>query len=256
MAKENDKKYMDYLMSIPKETYIKILENCASDVYVTDKNRKIIYVNPNSIRHYGVHPEDMVGVNSDEFRKGKWAPSALDLCMKEKRTVFAEQNYLLIGKSVSTVLTPICDKNGDIEMVVSIANEIPSSFDTTWRKEGNDNNAFKKSKRHDTYLRDDIVGVSYMFYKMLNTIQKVSKSDVPILLTGESGVGKTLIAEYVHNTSTVIEKMAPSLPLTVQPFRKTCWSRSFSVTNPIHLPVQALKAKKVCWSWPMAALYF
>lgn len=201
MVKANEKEYMDYLMSIPKETYIKILEHCASDVYVTDKNMNIIYVNPNSIRHYGVHPEDMVGVNSDEFRKGKWAPSALDLCMKEKRTVFAEQNYLLIGKSVSTVLTPIFDKNGEIEMVVAIANEIPTTFDTTWRKEANDSNSNKKSKRHDAYLRDDIVGVSYLFYKMLNTIQKVSKSEVPILLTGESGVGKTLIAEYVHNTS-------------------------------------------------------
>ncbi|MEG2897568.1 MAG: sigma 54-interacting transcriptional regulator [Eubacterium sp.] len=179
-----------------------MLENCSSDVYVTDKNGKIIYVNPNSIRHYGVDPQEMVGVDSNSFRKGKWTPSALDKCMEEKRTVFAEQNYLLVGRNVSTVLTPILDAKGEIELVVAIANEIPDTYDVTWRKVDG-----QKSKRNSGPIHlvedgnDEIVGQSYIFCKILLTIKKVSKSDVPILLTGESGVGKTLIAEYVHKTS-------------------------------------------------------
>ena len=199
-----DEEYLEYLRSIPVDVYIKILENCSSDVYVMDKEGKIIYVNPNSIRHYGVDPKEMIGQNNYSFRKGKWTPSALEKCVKEKRTVFAEQNYLLIGKSVSTVLTPIFDKNGDIEMVVTIANEIPEKYDMTWRKL--DGETRSKSKTHTVEAEegkddDEIVGQSYIFCKILLTIKKVSESDVPILLTGESGVGKTLIAEYVHKTS-------------------------------------------------------
>lgn len=56
-----NKRYLEYLYSIPKEVYIKILENCFSDIYVTDKNGKILYANPNSLKHYGAAPEDMVG---------------------------------------------------------------------------------------------------------------------------------------------------------------------------------------------------
>lgn len=51
-----DEEYLEYLRSIPVDVYIKILENCSSDVYVMDKEGKIIYVNPNSIRHYGGRP--------------------------------------------------------------------------------------------------------------------------------------------------------------------------------------------------------
>ena len=202
-----DEEYLEYLRSIPVDVYIKILENCSSDVYVMDKEGKIIYVNPNSIRHYGVDPKEMIGQNNYSFRKGKWTPTALEKCVKEKRTVVAEQNYLLIGKSVSTVLTPIFDKDGEIEMVVTIANEIPEKYDMTWRKmDGEKSKAGSKSKTHtieaeDGKDDDEIVGQSYIFCKILLTIKKVSESDVPILLTGESGVGKTLIAEYVHKTS-------------------------------------------------------
>lgn len=202
-----DEEYLEYLRSIPVDVYIKILENCSSDVYVMDKEEKIIYVNPNSIRHYGVDPKEMIGQNNYSFRKGKWTPTALEKCVGEKRTVFAEQNYLLIGKSVSTVLTPIFDKDGEIEMVVTIANEIPEKYDMTWRKlDGEKSKAGSRSKTHtieaeDGKDDDEIVGQSYIFCKILLTIKKVSESDVPILLTGESGVGKTLIAEYVHKTS-------------------------------------------------------
>ena len=202
-----DEEYLEYLRSIPVDVHIKILENCSSDVYVMDKEGKIIYVNPNSIRHYGVDPKEMIGQNNYSFRKGKWTPTALEKCVGEKRTVFAEQNYLLIGKSVSTVLTPIFDKDGEIEMVVTIANEIPEKYDMTWRKlDGEKSKAGSRSKTHtieaeDGKDDDEIVGQSYIFCKILLTIKKVSESDVPILLTGESGVGKTLIAEYVHKTS-------------------------------------------------------
>lgn len=203
-----DKDYLEYLRSIPIDTYIKILENCSSDVYVTDKKGKIIYVNPRSIRHYGVEPKKMVGEDSDSFRKGKWTPSALKKCMEEKRTVFAEQNYLLIGKSVSTVLTPIFDGTGDIEMIVAIANEIPDKYDLTFRKiEGKTRKVSKETEMRGAEEGSDaIVGQSYIFCKILLTVKKVAESDVPVLLTGESGVGKTLVAEYVHKTSLRREK--------------------------------------------------
>lgn len=252
-----DEEYLEYLRSIPVDVYIKILENCSSDVYVMDKEGKIIYVNPNSIRHYGVDPKEMIGQNNYSFRKGKWTPTALEKCVGEKRTVFAEQNYLLIGKSVSTVLTPIFDKDGEIEMVVTIANEIPEKYDMTWRKlDGEKSKAGSRSKTHtieaeDGKDDDEIVGQSYIFCKILLTIKKVSESDVPILLTGESGVGKTLIAEYVHKTSLRASK--PFWAITVPRYRKTFWNRNYSVMRPMPLQEPAPRGRSALWNWPMVA---
>ena len=206
-----DEAYLSYLRSIPVDTYIKILENCSSDIYVTDKKGKILYVNPNSIRHYGLEPSEMIGKESESIRKGKWTPTGLEKCMTEKRVVIAEQNYLLIGKSVSTVLTPIFDDHGEIEMVVAVANERPDTYDVSFRKGDDQKNLRARANKVENSRKsedrdDDIVGQSYLFCKILLTIRKVSESDVPILITGESGVGKTLVAEYVHRTSLRYEK--------------------------------------------------
>lgn len=47
--------------------------------------------------------------------------------------------------------------------------------------------------------------------ELLETIKKVSSSDLPILISGESGVGKELIAKTVHNSSNRSE--GPFIPI-------------------------------------------
>jgi transcriptional regulator with PAS, ATPase and Fis domain len=47
--------------------------------------------------------------------------------------------------------------------------------------------------------------------ELLETIEKVSTSDLPILISGESGVGKELIAQTIHSTSDRSE--GPFIPI-------------------------------------------
>ena len=48
---------------------------------------------------------------------------------------------------------------------------------------------------------DSIVGVSPQIKKIINFIKKVGNSDASILITGESGVGKELVARAIHYSS-------------------------------------------------------
>lgn len=51
-------------------------------------------------------------------------------------------------------------------------------------------------------LRDeslDIIGNSKAIQKVKTAIEKVSDSDVPVLITGEAGTGKSIIARSIHN---------------------------------------------------------
>ncbi|MBI4243145.1 MAG: sigma 54-interacting transcriptional regulator [Planctomycetes bacterium] len=48
---------------------------------------------------------------------------------------------------------------------------------------------------------DKIVGESDVIYKVLQTVRKISDTDVTVLLTGESGTGKELFAKYIHKLS-------------------------------------------------------
>jgi len=46
-----------------------------------------------------------------------------------------------------------------------------------------------------------IIGESPRIRKLMSQIQKVAKSDAPVLLTGETGTGKELTAQTIHNLS-------------------------------------------------------
>ena len=60
----NTPEYDDYLKSIPHETLLKILENSFTEIYVLDKDGKVVYANPAVTRLYGIKPEDIVQKDS------------------------------------------------------------------------------------------------------------------------------------------------------------------------------------------------
>ena len=49
--------------------------------------------------------------------------------------------------------------------------------------------------------RDDIVGQSEAMQSVFKMVGRVAMSDVPVLITGESGSGKELVARAIHNYS-------------------------------------------------------
>jgi len=56
-----------------------------------------------------------------------------------------------------------------------------------------------------------IITKNLRMLELLETIKKVSSSDLPILISGESGVGKELIAKTIHNSSNKSE--GPFIPI-------------------------------------------
>ncbi len=59
---------------------------------------------------------------------------------------------------------------------------------------------------HNKYEFKDIVGSSSAISKTINTAKKGALSNIPILIRGESGVGKELFARAIHSHSTRAEK--------------------------------------------------
>jgi two-component system response regulator HydG len=48
---------------------------------------------------------------------------------------------------------------------------------------------------------EGVVGQSPAMLRVLETVRRAARSDVPVLITGESGVGKELVAAAIHNNS-------------------------------------------------------
>jgi len=56
-------------------------------------------------------------------------------------------------------------------------------------------------QKNNHYIHDNIVGFSNQIQSIKELLLSYAKSDAPILLLGESGVGKNLIAENIHKLS-------------------------------------------------------
>jgi len=51
---------------------------------------------------------------------------------------------------------------------------------------------------HEDFQLENVVGTSEKMRKVLETVERISKTDVTVLIEGESGTGKELIAKGIH----------------------------------------------------------
>ena len=124
--------------------------------------------------------------------------------LKTKKTIIKKSQYVkTVDKFVSTHIFPI-EKDGELRAVASIftdatevvrlgqqierANEIALTF----RLQAEEQNELKKL---------NIVGRSPSFIKAVSQTMTVAKTDASVLVKGENGVGKELIAKLIHANS-------------------------------------------------------
>lgn len=191
--------YLEYLNSINKSFYINVLEHCSNEVYVSDAEGTVIYVNPRAMQNYGLEPEKLVGKTNYDVWEDMWYPRVIDRCIAERRSICVLQTYLITGKELVTVATPVFDENDQVIYVVCVVQEEEQDYDISYKNiEGAGNKKENKSKRE---FDNEIVSYNSSFCNLLIRMQRVAQSDVPVMLLGESGTGKSLLAEYVHKNS-------------------------------------------------------
>ena len=62
-------------------------------------------------------------------------------------------------------------------------------------------NTILRNLMRDKYKFENIVGVSFQMQKVFEMIEKVADTNATVLITGESGVGKELVARAIHYNS-------------------------------------------------------
>lgn len=181
--------------TLPEHFYLDILENLFLCVFVNDESGRTTYTNPAMIRHYGVMPHYLINTYPEwGFWEGIVFPPAYKQLMKEKRTVFYNQLNLITNNCNTTINTPVMknDSSNRVEFMVQIIQEDFLKKDLSINSD---------SRKELSNLQTDLIGKNHFFCALIKDLEKIADSDMPILLLGESGTGKTYIAEYIHNYS-------------------------------------------------------
>jgi len=179
-------------LEITGATLKKILDYSSDEIFVLDGEQRIVFVNSVCEKHYGLKPEDILGkYNLELFEKGYWKPSIVPLVFKEKKTVTIKQTTY-IGAELLTTAVPILNEVNEIELVVITSQELQNFKRIKHEKEIN----IPVSHSNQTPLTN--------CEKMKNIIkicEKIAKVDSTILIQGESGTGKGVLAHYIHDIS-------------------------------------------------------
>lgn len=188
------------------EDFREIFRNSFDGIYVTDGKGKTLWFNEACERNYGLSArelmaENVVAIEEQGLIKPVIAPKVI--ATKKKITAMQESRS---GKKIMVTGIPVFDRDGNVKKVII------NSRDTTELVQLQEELAKAQERLHhyeselnqlrrETLKVDGIVLNSPCMKDIVNLVLRVAKVDTTVLITGESGVGKEIIARLIHRES-------------------------------------------------------
>ncbi len=177
-----------------------IIESSFDEIFVTDGKGYTLRVNKAAEINYGIHRNKIVGKHVSELEKeGYFNPSMTlkALEKKEKVTGIQKTNN---GKELVVTSKPIIDDAGKISRVITNSRDI-TEFSNLKKQLKNSQQIIKTYQNIFTDIgirNNDFISSDEIMNNILETVQKIANTDSTVLLEGESGVGKNMIAKKIH----------------------------------------------------------
>ncbi len=190
-----------------------IFENSYDGIYASDANGMTVRVNSAFQRVTGLPLEKIIGRNiKDILRDGLISESIAMKVLEQKKTVSIKQK-VIGGKEFLVTGSPMLNEKGEIVGVVSNVRDMPEL--TGLQKELEHTiELVAHYEREISQLKykyegkQKIIGQSKLMQNVVALAERISQVDTTVLILGESGVGKELIAQLIHENSTRAAKRA------------------------------------------------
>ncbi|MEW6661425.1 MAG: sigma 54-interacting transcriptional regulator [Bacillota bacterium] len=184
-----------------------ILESSYDGIYITGSDGETLRVNKAYERITGLKVSDLVGKNMKDLEsKGVITNSITFKVVETKQPVTAIQKTAT-GKEIFVTGSPIFDQQGKVAAVVTnvrdmsqlkaLQEDLQQSKRLTFRY----HNQLLRLQARDSAFAEEMVARSKKMLDVLELAQRVAMFDSTILILGESGVGKDLVAELIYRSS-------------------------------------------------------
>ena len=185
-----------------KNFILSLLESSYDGIYITDRNSVTLYVNHAYERLSGHDRSEYIGKSMTELMNSGIMKAHITKDVIRSRKPMTITEKLISGKSVLITGNPLFDDNNEVIAVMTNVRDI-SEIISLEKKEklSNEIISLYKKQYFNKFDLENIVCESPNSISVFDFASKVSAKDSIVLLTGETGVGKEVVAKYIHNNS-------------------------------------------------------
>jgi PAS domain S-box-containing protein len=204
---ESYTKMVKQLNEIRKELEL-IIESSNDGLYTTDGTGITLGVNRTFEEMAGVKSSEVVGRHVKELvDEGFFSESVtVDVLSQDPPRPVTKIQVLRNGKYVISTGRPVFDENGKVYRVVTNIRDI-THFRDFENRLAETKSQLEKYQAEATRLRsellkeEDAVARSKAMFHVLDMVKQVAPYPTTVLVTGESGVGKEVVAKLLHTHS-------------------------------------------------------
>ncbi len=181
-----------------------IIDNSYDGIYITDNKGITLKTNTAIERLTGIPKEYYIGKNVDRLvNRGILKDSVTKKVLKQRRTVSVVQDNFE-GKETLITGSPIFNNKGEIEKVItnirdlSELNKLISELNNVQKKNAEYEKELELLKG---YSNSGIIIESEVMKELYETANRIALYDATVLILGETGVGKDVLARFIYSKS-------------------------------------------------------
>jgi len=180
-------------LMLEKDKLHKILDDVADGYYTATPDGRITSVNTKLSKLLGKKAQEIVGYKCAEVLCGPdcardcprdWAVKHKKNVINSHQRLSLEHDQIPYDKSIIVVE----DKNGEVESIIGVINRVSEIMDL-------------KEDAENALVYFDIITKNKTMHDMIELIKEAAPTDAPILITGETGTGKELVARAIQELS-------------------------------------------------------
>lgn len=182
-----------------------VLDNSYDEIFITNGSGIVLYCNNAFEEHYSIKRQDILGKDANMVQEEGYADKVLvHEAIKNKKTITFIQNTKN-NKTILNTIKPILNEKGEVIYVIENCRDISkqTQLEKAIRdKERQIEKYEEKIKYFSTLNKKSFLTFNSQSMQTIGkTLEKLSSKDVNILLLGQSGTGKTFMANYIHEIS-------------------------------------------------------
>lgn len=212
-----------------------VVNTMDDSILITDKEGRVIYLNPNYEVNTGISADRLIGRTIQEIEQSGdlfTGGAVLDV-LETKKKAFRLSKVLVTNPPQTgyVIGVPLFDDYGQLKQVVASSRPILSlrALQDDFDRFLAEANALKMMQQNIKVLPDaaspalestKLIGNSSSIKKIWGMIQNAAPTDATVLITGESGVGKEIIADEIYrmsnrNNKPFVKVNCASIPLNL-----------------------------------------